>query len=194
MASSRIQLKRKRQLIEATLSAIDEVGLQDATIMQIARRANVSTGIISHYFKDKNGLLEATMRHITYQLRDAVLERLKALPEADAKTRLMAIVEGNFDDAQTNSAAMKAWLAFWSSSLHHSLLFRLQRASNKRLLSTIVHEFKKELPVEQARLAGYGLTAMIDGLWLRAALSGEPFEAEKAKAITEFYIQQQLAQ
>lgn len=44
---------RRRQLIDATLEAINEVGMHDATIAQIARRAGVSTGIISHYFKDK---------------------------------------------------------------------------------------------------------------------------------------------
>ncbi|MFT7703502.1 UNVERIFIED_CONTAM: TetR family transcriptional regulator, partial [Salmonella enterica subsp. enterica serovar Typhimurium] len=43
---------RRRQLIDATLDAINEVGMHDATIAQIARRAGVSTGIISHYFKD----------------------------------------------------------------------------------------------------------------------------------------------
>ncbi|WP_407026906.1 transcriptional regulator BetI [Cronobacter sakazakii] len=63
---------RRRQLIDATLSTINDVGINDATIAQIARRAGVSAGIISHYFKDKNGLLEATMRDITRQLRDAV--------------------------------------------------------------------------------------------------------------------------
>ncbi len=46
---------RRRQLIDATLEAINEVGMHDATIAQIARRAGVSTGNISHYFKDKNG-------------------------------------------------------------------------------------------------------------------------------------------
>lgn len=73
---------RQRQLIDATLAAINEVGMHDATVAQIARRAGVSTGIISHYFKDKNGLLEATMRDITGQLRQAVLSRLHALPGA----------------------------------------------------------------------------------------------------------------
>lgn len=52
---------RRRQLIDATLDAINEVGMHDATIAQIARRAGVSTGIISRYFRDKNGLLEATL-------------------------------------------------------------------------------------------------------------------------------------
>lgn len=108
-----MQSIRRRQLIDATLEAINEVGMHDATIAQIARRAGVSTGIISHYFRDKNGLLEATMRDITSQLRDAVLNRLHALPQGSAEQRLQAIVGGNFDETQVSSAAMKAWLAFW---------------------------------------------------------------------------------
>ena len=47
-----MQSIRRRQLIDATLEAINEVGMHDATIAQIARRAGVSTGIISHYFRD----------------------------------------------------------------------------------------------------------------------------------------------
>ena len=104
-----MQTLRRRQLIDATLEAINEVGMHDATIAQIARRAGVSTGIISHYFKDKNGLLEATMRDITSQLRHAVLHRLHALQGARAELRLRAIVAGNFDETQISHAAMKAW-------------------------------------------------------------------------------------
>ncbi len=159
---------RRRQLIDATLEAINEVGMHDATIAQIARRAGVSTGIISHYFKDKNGLLEATMRDITGQLRDAVLIRLRALPGGSAEQRLQAIVAGNFDETQVSGAAMKAWLAFWASSMHQPMLYRLQQASSRRLLSNLVYEFRRELPREQAEEAGYGLAALIDGLWLRA--------------------------
>jgi TetR/AcrR family transcriptional repressor of bet genes len=134
---------RQRQLIDATLAAINEVGMHDATVAQIARRAGVSTGIISHYFKDKNGLLEATMRDITGQLRQAVLSRLHALPDAGPQERLRAIVAGNFDDSQISSAAMKAWLAFWASSMHQPMLYRLQQVSSRRLLSNIVYEFQR---------------------------------------------------
>ncbi len=185
---------RRRQLIDATLNAINEVGMHDATIAQIARRAGVSAGIISHYFRDKNGLLEATMRDVTAQLRHAVLSRLKRLPDASPEARLRAIVDGNFDDSQIHSAATKAWLAFWASSMHQPGLGRLQQISHRRLLSTLVFEFRRELPRPQACLAGYGLVAMIDGLWLRAALSGEPFNLEAARTLTTQFIRQQLTQ
>src|SRR5690625_6795075 len=52
---------RRQQLIQATMAAIDEVGLADATVLRIARHAGVSAGIISHYFGGKDGLLEATI-------------------------------------------------------------------------------------------------------------------------------------
>lgn len=185
---------RRRQLIDATLNAINEVGMHDATIAQIARRAGVSAGIISHYFRDKNGLLEATMRDITAQLRHAVLSRLQRLADASPEARLRAIVDGNFDDSQIHSAATKAWLAFWASSMHQPGLGRLQQISHRRLLSTLVVEFHRALPHAQARLAGYGLVAMIDGLWLRAALSGEPFNLEAARTLTTQFIRQQLTQ
>ena len=184
---------RRRQLIDATLDTINDVGINDATIAQIARRAGVSTGIISHYFKDKNGLLEATMRDITRQLRDAVAVRLKPLAQATTEARLLAIVDGNFDETQVHSAAMKAWLDFWASSMHQPQLGRLERVSSRRLFSSLTAEFRRELPREQARLAAHGLASLIDGLWLRAALSGKPFNPDVARTLTTQFIRQQLA-
>lgn len=184
---------RRRQLIDATLETINEVGLHDATISQIAKRAGVSNGIISHYFKDKNGLLEATMRDVTRQLRDAVATRLAHLSNATTETRLCAIVDGNFDTTQVNSAAIKAWLDFWSSSMHQPQLHRLERVSHKRLLSMLVVEFRRHLSQEEARIAGYGLAALIDGLWLRAALSGQSIDRQLTSTLIIRFIRQQLA-
>ncbi len=60
-----------------------------------------------------------------------------------------------------------------ASSMHQPMLYRLQQVSSRRLLSNLVSEFRRELPRQQAQEAGYGLAApLIDGLWLRAALSG----------------------
>ncbi|RLM15807.1 transcriptional regulator BetI [Gibbsiella quercinecans] len=183
---------RRQQLIEATLAAVNEVGMHDATIAQIARRAGVSNGIISHYFKDKNGLLEATMRYLISHLGEAVKLRLQALEDHSPAARLRAIVAGNFDDTQINSAAMKTWLAFWASSLHQPQLNRLQQVNGRRLYSNLSAEFQQALPKAQARAAAKGLAALIDGLWLRSALRGSAFNQARAIAITTEYIDFQL--
>lgn len=107
---------RRSQLIAATLEAVDQVGMADASIAYIARLAGVSNGIISHYFKDKNGLLEATMRHLMQALRDAVAERRQALSDDSPRAHLRAMIDGNFDDSQVSGPAMKTWLAFWPAA------------------------------------------------------------------------------
>jgi TetR/AcrR family transcriptional repressor of bet genes len=79
---------RRQQLIHATLEAVDQVGMGDASIALIARLAGVSNGIISHYFQDKNGLIAATMRHLMAALSESVFDRRLAL--SDDPTRSSA--------------------------------------------------------------------------------------------------------
>ncbi|MBG6472927.1 transcriptional regulator BetI [Pseudomonas aeruginosa] len=184
---------RRSQLIHATLEAVDQVGMGDASIALIARLAGVSNGIISHYFQDKNGLLEATMRHLLSALRKAVRERRAALYDDSPRAHLRAIVEGNFDDSQVNGPAMKTWLAFWATSMHQPALRRLQRVNDHRLYSNLCYQFRRQLSADDARAAARGLAALIDGLWLRGALTGDAFDTDEALNIAYDYLDQQLA-
>ncbi|MFC0268257.1 transcriptional regulator BetI [Kushneria aurantia] len=183
---------RRKQLIEATMASINEVGLADSTIIQISRRAGVSAGIISHYFGGKDGLLEATMRHILEDLGMSVANRRSALKKHDARSHLYAIVEGNFDRSQVSAEVMKTWLAFWTSSMHRDDLHRLQRVNDRRLYSNLCFQFRKQLPVERARDAARGLAALIDGLWLRGALMPQSFDITRAVALARRYVDEQL--
>ncbi|MBX9755117.1 MAG: transcriptional regulator BetI, partial [Pseudomonadaceae bacterium] len=142
---------RRKQLIDATLTAVDQVGMHDASIALIAKLAGVSNGIISHYFQDKNGLLEATMRHLMNQLIQVQRERRLALEQDTPLLHLRTIIQSNFDDSQVNGPAMKTWLAFWASSMHQPSLQRLQRINDHRLYSNLCSQFKRVLPLDQAR-------------------------------------------
>ncbi|MBA1273630.1 transcriptional regulator BetI [Stutzerimonas azotifigens] len=184
---------RRKQLIHATLEAVDQVGMSDASIAMIARLAGVSNGIISHYFQDKNGLLEATMRHLMKALNQAVRDRRAQLAADDPRAHLKAIIDGNFDDSQVNGPAMKTWLAFWATSMHQPSLRRLQRINDHRLYSNLCGQFHRCLPPVQARSAARGLAALIDGLWLRGALSSDDFDIDQALSLAYEYLDQQLA-
>ena len=184
---------RRQQLIDATLQAVDQVGLGDASIALIARLAGVSNGIISHYFRDKNGLIAATMSHIMQMLSEGVRVRRQALQDGSPRAHLQAIIEGNFDASQVTGPAMKTWLAFWASSMHQASLHRLQRINDHRLYSNLCCQFRRVLPLNQARTAARGLAALIDGLWLRGALSGDAFDTHQAVRIAYEYMDLQLA-
>ena len=62
---------RRAQLIGATLRTIDEAGLSGTTLASVAQSANISTGIVSHYFGDKDSLLKAIIRHVLRDLSTA---------------------------------------------------------------------------------------------------------------------------
>jgi TetR/AcrR family transcriptional repressor of bet genes len=184
---------RRSQLIQATMAAIDEVGLADATVLRIARHAGVSAGIISHYFGGKDGLLEATMRQILTDLGQAVAERRSKLANGSPRDHLGAIIDGNFDRSQISGPAAKTWLAFWASSMHKPQLQRLQQVNDQRLFSNLCFQFRRLMPRDQARDAARGLAAMIDGLWLRGTLSPEGLDTERARRLAHACLDQLLA-
>ncbi len=185
---------RRAQLIDATLLCIDQCGLSGTTLASVAQRANISTGIVSHYFGDKSGLLEATMRHILRDLWAATRRRGLIAAKAGPRARLRAIVAANFDVSQVNTPVMKTWLAFWAQSMHEDALRRLQRVNTRRLYSNLCAEFRKLMTHAAARRAARGLAAMIDGLWLRGALSGEPLDTRAALRLANEYIDLLLLQ
>lgn len=164
---------RQAQLIRATLTVIDRVGLADASLALIAKEAGVSTGIVSHYFGDKNGLLDACMRQILSDLYLAVDHHRKQVDDQPA-SQIRAIIDGNFDVSQIAGPVLKTWLAFWTNSLHQPDLQRLQRINDRRLYSNLTAQFARVLPAQQARDAGASLAALIDGLWLRMTLAPQP--------------------
>ena len=191
MPKKGIEPVRREQLIRATFQTIDEIGLADATVATIARKAGLSTGIVAHYFGDKDGLLNAAMRQILRELKSAVA-RFRDTCADDPRAQLRAIVDGNFDDSQTNGTAMRVWLTFWAASMHQPELARLQRINDQRLYSNLAHQFHRALPAGRARDAARGLAAMIDGLWLRGSLVGGPFDTAAARALAYAYIDFQL--
>jgi TetR/AcrR family transcriptional repressor of bet genes len=182
---------RREQLIRAAVTTIDQLGLADTTIAQVAGTAGLSSGIVSHYFGDKSGLIHATMRQLLRELRGAIAKR-RAVADDMPCVQLRAIIDGNFDESQINPAAMRIWLTFWAASLHQPDLARLQRANDRRLYSNLCWQFRRVLPLERARFAARGLAAMIDGLWLRGGLSGSGFDVGQARAIAYEYLDRQL--
>ena len=184
---------RRPQLIESTLLTIDEVGLQGATVAMISKRAGVSVGIISHYFNGKCGLLEATMRSVLKELAESIRQRLREVDSDDVEERIKAIVRGNLDPQQIDRKVVKTWLAFWAQAMHEPSLYRLQRVNEKRLLSQLRYELTRILPRPKAEIVAAGVAALIDGMWLRAALSSDGFNGEKAQEVISNYLSTYLS-
>src|SRR5580765_7574952 len=122
---------RRRQLIDATIDAIADVGFAQASLGEIARRAGVSPGLVAHYFANKDGLLEASMRRLVRELRESV--RRKLAPLSGPRERIQAVIDGNLDPAEFERRTATVWLAFWAQVPHSPALARIQRAYERRM-------------------------------------------------------------
>lgn len=181
---------RRRQLIEATIDTIHEVGFAAASLQAIAKRAGVSPGLVAHYFDDKNGLLEATLRTLFEDLTRETIKRLKR-----AKTpreRIDAVIDANLGPRQFDPRLAKVWLAFWAQAMHVPTLARIQRVYQRRMLDNLAHALRQSLPPRRARALAHGLAGLIDGLWLRATLGGGQPDSAAARRLLRDYLDAHL--
>jgi betaine-aldehyde dehydrogenase len=177
---------RRSQFIEVTIDSLAEVGYVGTTLARIAGRAGVSPGLVAHYFGDKDGLLDAAFRSLARRVGDQVRARLRSI--ATPRARIQAIIDANLAPEEFDRRTGTAWLAFWGQVLQVPSLRRVQSVYQRRTLTNLKSSLKKLVPVEEAQSLAAMIAAMIDGVWLRAALSGWR-EADSASAralLTEF--------
>ena len=93
---------RRRQLIEATIEAIHDRGMNGVTMGDIARRADVSPALAHHYFGSKDELLNATLRHLLAEFALEIRHRLRGTPAP--RDRIKAVIDGSFGAEQFRPA------------------------------------------------------------------------------------------
>ncbi|MFD2238325.1 betaine-aldehyde dehydrogenase [Aureimonas populi] len=184
---------RRRQLIDATVAALGEIGFQASTLAEIAGRAGVAPSLVSHYFGDKDGLLEATLRHLAGRVAKGLRQRL-----AQARTpreRVQAVIDATLAPEEFDARTGSVWLAFWGQVLHSERLKRVQRVYGERTLSNLRHDLRALVHEEDAREIAASIAALIDGLWLRSTLSGlaEPEHGAQARRIATDYADARIA-
>ncbi|HUX72561.1 MAG TPA: betaine-aldehyde dehydrogenase [Steroidobacteraceae bacterium] len=186
-----IEEMRRRQLVEVTIDSLAELGFSGTTLAQIAGRAKVSPGLVAHYFGDKDGLLDAAFRSLARRVGDQVRGRLRRAHTP--RGRIQAVIDANLAPEEFDRRTGTAWLAFWGQVLQVESLRRVQAVYQRRTLSTLRGSLLKLLPADQAQSLAAMIAAMIDGVWLRAALSGwQEADSEGARALLTAFVDGRL--
>ncbi len=160
---------RRRQLIEATIETVSEVGFRAASLGEIARLANVSPGLFAHYFGDKDGLLEATLRFMAGRLARATAARMRAAPSP--LERVMAVHESALAEEEFEPRTSAVWLAFWGQIMHSEPYRRVQSIYQRRMRSNLRHGLRSLVAADKVASHAVLIAATIDGLWLQSHAS-----------------------
>jgi betaine-aldehyde dehydrogenase len=184
---------RRRQLVEVTIDSLAELGYVGTTLAQIAHRAGVSPGLVAHYFGGKDGLLDAAFRSLATRVGNQVRARLSQV--GTPRGRIQAVIDANLAPEEFEQRTGTAWLAFWGQVLHVKSLKRVQSVYQRRMLSNLRSSLKKLVPADEAQRLAAMIAAMIDGVWLRAALSGwREADSESARALLTAFVDGRLSQ
>ncbi len=94
-----IALLRKRQITGAAYEIIAEKGYYNFTMMDIAKRAGVSSGLIHHYFKDKENMLVTLLREMQQNVRATTEQAIQEV--TDPKEKLEVFMDRAFALVET---------------------------------------------------------------------------------------------
>ena len=184
---------RREELVEATWRVIARAGMAGATMREIAREAGVSTGILAHYFTDKEDLLGFALRLSHRRVYERITARtegltglaalrasmLEALP-MDEERLLEAQIEMNFLSAAFGNDSLRElqnreFERFWDE-LH-------QRVSEARELGEIPATFDADWITHQ-------LIILVEGISLEAVLYPARVHPDRQREILDHFLDQ----
>lgn len=194
MARADIKELRRVQLIEATIDSIAKRGFAETTLANVADGAKLSRGIVNFYFKSKDALLVATLRHMTeeYEAFWTAAVR-KAGPTAAAA--LDAMIDADFDPAIMNRKKVTVWYAFWGEARWRPDFLRLCSQLSQSYFeqtTTLCRRIIEEGGYRErdAATIARGLNAMIDGLWLEILINPKSIDRNAAKRTCRAFLAQ----
>ncbi len=161
---------RRAALVQATIDVLGASGSLDVTVGQIAKQAGMSSALAHHYFGGKDQIFLAAMRSILREFHVEVRTALAAAPTPRARAE--ALIEASFAKSCFAPATVSAWMTLYAQATTQPDMHRLLQLYQGRLKSNLTHALRplSKSPSEDAEM----LAALIDGLYLRAALAKAP--------------------
>ncbi|GAA2063326.1 TetR/AcrR family transcriptional regulator [Streptomyces albiaxialis] len=173
---------RRTRILEASTRCIARDGVRGLRVEEVAAGAGVSTGLIYYHFKDRPGLLRATLDHVNERT-----ERYTEPRGATARERLEETLLLELQDTDEVREVSAAWGELRATTVFDPQLrdqLRLSTAEWTAELAGLVRAAHTEEPARRAAdpedSAGR-LVALVEGLselWLSGSM-----ELDRARAL-----------
>jgi AcrR family transcriptional regulator len=180
---------RREELVFAAWRVIAARGIDEVTIREIARESGYSSGVLAHYFENKDDLLAHALRLSHTRIRKRYDAEVETPIVADA---LKAILLDNLPLDEQRDLETRIEMSFWARALRNEALHQIQQEESeglRGLLRELVEKSQRDGAIsadhdreEVLELLG----AMIDGISLHALLYPDRLPPERQAAVMEF--------
>jgi AcrR family transcriptional regulator len=181
---------RREELVLAAWQVIAAKGIDEVTIRDIARESGYSSGVLAHYFKNKDDLLAHALRLSHTRIRkryDAEVEEKSAAVDA-----LRGILIDNLPVDEQRELETRIEMSFWARALRNEELHEIQQEESetlRELLRELLETAQKDKAIAKKHDRETVLEllgAMIDGISLHALLYPDRLPPKKQAAVMEF--------
>lgn len=180
----KIDLATQRLAItNAAIDVIDEAGLDGARLRDVARAANVTTGAVTHYFDNKDAVLEAALAEIVRRTL-ARIEARRVQPPRDVPA-FIASLFASLPIDEDGRQEWRVWLAFWGRAIADARLRAIHQAHYAAFVEHSIDPLlalrRAEPRPSRAQMRKYAdvVVAAIDGVGTRATLEPDLWPPER---------------
>ena len=174
--SSRTQAR----VIEAVVDVIARHGISGTTFATVSAAAGVSQGVLVFHFKNKEGLLTATLSRLLQEYRQAWQEVIAA---DDPLERILGLIRTDFSPEICSQTKLALWFSFWGEAgaqpLYNKICVEAEIERNDAMLGSC-RDLVAKSGGPDPELLTQSIEAFTDGLWLQMHMQGHPLTREEA--------------
>lgn len=190
--------RNRQALIDATFDVVAEYGIAGVSFTRVLEKANLSRGMINLHFESKEQLLLEAAKNMAEKYY-AHLHLFIKNAEQDPESRLIALLEADFDEALLNPREIGVWFAFRGEARYNDQFKPYSNTRDEHLLRQYDGIFERLLadgkdPSIKPRDLTLGLLALTEGLWSDYFMHGEEFDRRQAKRVIFLYLSRMLPQ
>ena len=183
--------ERREEVLSAVWRVIARNGIDGVSVRDIAAEAGFSTGVIAHYFRDKDDVLVSALQRVVAQESERIATGTSGLVGLAALRRSLEQV---LPLDEQRSLEMTVWISFWSRAVGDARLAGEQRrvyGAWRALLRRYLREALNAGEVWSGLdpyFAADSLTALVDGLCIGVVVEPDRFRPGDLEQLVETHV------
>lgn len=170
MGSTADLTETQEAILDATMSCIVREGLDGTSLRDVAREADVSLGLLSYHFDDRQALIVAAFGLADDRLLDASVASLDGVNESTERVR--TFVRGPFYGEFLERDYLALRIALWALARTNDQIEVIEKRTNAhylKMMATLITEACPDVEPDLARRRAVDVTAIQNGLWINWA-------------------------
>ncbi|MBF2016654.1 MAG: TetR family transcriptional regulator [Rivularia sp. T60_A2020_040] len=185
--NDRIRRATQAQILKTALSLFCEKGYYSTSIQEIAKQAQISKGLLYHYFQSKEEVLAAL---VDIRINDVLVVMNTAITKSTPAAQIRQIIEGALDDVRLKPEVFRFYLNLFSQPKLDPIVAKY----SQKLMDEQARQFEVQTEIF-SQLGGKNpqqrslyFSSTLQGIMLMFSTYPQsfPLDAVKAEAIAEF--------